>query len=83
MHVTETRYLYSFHLLQITIFRMDEDGIDIDIAILKALLKGLFQRETRYLSYKKWHRKDGNWSETFLKNPFPLLVILKFVNKVN
>ena len=31
---------------------MDEDGIDIDIAILKALLKGLFQRETRYLSYK-------------------------------
>lgn len=50
--MTETRYLYSFHLLQITIFRMDEDGIDIDIAILKALLKGLFQRETRYLSYK-------------------------------
>lgn len=43
MHVTETRYLYSFHLLQITIFRMDEDGIEIDIAILKALLKGLFR----------------------------------------
>ena len=49
MHVTETRYLYSFHLLQITIFRMDEDGIDIDIAILKALLKGLFRgRPLRY-----------------------------------
>lgn len=82
MHVTETRYLYSFHLLQITIFRMDEDGIDIDIAILKALLKGLFRGRPGILG-KKWHRKDGNWSETFLKNPFPLLVILKFVNKVN
>ena len=26
---------------QITIFRMDEDGIDIDRAILRALLKGM------------------------------------------
>ena len=82
MHVTETRYLYSFHLLQITIFRMDEDGIDIDIAILKALLKGLFRGRPGILGIKM--TKEG-WelSETFLKNPFPLLVILKFVNKVN
>ena len=52
LHVTETRYLYSFHLLQITIFRMDEDGIDIDIAILKALLKGLFRGRSGILVIK-------------------------------
>ena len=27
--------------VQITIFQMDEDGVDIDRAILRALLKGL------------------------------------------
>lgn len=50
----------------ITIFRMDEDGIDIDIAILKALLKAQHASAADQLSLALiWNRADIASTEIF------------------